>query len=208
MSKPIQIYVDADACPVKNEVYRVAERHGLKVFVVSNSFINVPRDPMIERVVVGQGMDEADNWIAERAVPTTFGKVSFDYKLRRFLGAHRLSDGDAHAYWRMIFDPAERTDVLRQLRPQHLAGRLVPFIEAERLVLRDPVELQIAAQDLHRHAHLFGDHLHRLLERVLGEDERHLLVERIRRRRRGCGTARLGGRHRRRPAGARSRQGH
>ena len=51
MSKPIQIYVDADACPVKNEVYRVAERHGLKVFVVSNSFINVPRDPMIERVV-------------------------------------------------------------------------------------------------------------------------------------------------------------
>jgi uncharacterized protein YaiI (UPF0178 family) len=68
MSKPIQIYVDADACPVKNEVYRVAERHGLKVFVVSNSFINAPRDPMIERVVVGQGMDEADNWIAERAV--------------------------------------------------------------------------------------------------------------------------------------------
>lgn len=52
-------------------------------------------------------------WIAERAVPTTFGKVSFDYKLRRFLAAHRLSDGDAHAYWRMIFDPAERTDVLR-----------------------------------------------------------------------------------------------
>ncbi|MEW6450848.1 MAG: YaiI/YqxD family protein [Pseudomonadota bacterium] len=67
MSKPIQIYVDADACPVKNEVYRVAERHGLKVFVVSNSVINVPRDPTIERVVVGQGMDEADNWIAERA---------------------------------------------------------------------------------------------------------------------------------------------
>ena len=68
MLKPIQIYVDADACPVKNEIYRVAERHGLKVFVVSNSFINVPRDPMIERIVVGQGMDEADNWIAERAV--------------------------------------------------------------------------------------------------------------------------------------------
>ncbi len=69
MSKPIQIYVDADACPVKAEVYRVAERHGLKVFVVSNSPIGVPRDPMIERVVVGAGMDEADNWIAERAGP-------------------------------------------------------------------------------------------------------------------------------------------
>jgi uncharacterized protein YaiI (UPF0178 family) len=71
--KPIAIYVDADACPVKAEVYRVAERHaqrgvGLKVLVVSNSPIAVPRgDPMIELVVVGAGMDVADDWIAERA---------------------------------------------------------------------------------------------------------------------------------------------
>ena len=71
-SESIAIYIDADACPVKQEVYRVAERHALKgtvlkVFVVSNSPIAVPRDEMIERVVVGGGMDEADNWIAERA---------------------------------------------------------------------------------------------------------------------------------------------
>jgi uncharacterized protein YaiI (UPF0178 family) len=70
--KPISIYVDADACPVKAEVYRVAERHllkgvALKVFVVSNSPIAVPRDDMIERVVVSGDMDAADNWIAERA---------------------------------------------------------------------------------------------------------------------------------------------
>jgi len=64
----IAIYVDADACPVKQEVYRVAERHGLKVFVVSNSPIAIPRDPLIERVVVAAGMDAADDWIAERAV--------------------------------------------------------------------------------------------------------------------------------------------
>jgi uncharacterized protein YaiI (UPF0178 family) len=70
----IAIYIDADACPVKQEIYRVAERHALKgtalkVFVVSNSPIAVPRDmgELIERVVVGSGMDEADNWIAERA---------------------------------------------------------------------------------------------------------------------------------------------
>ena len=63
----ITIYVDADACPVKQEVYRVAERHGLKVFVVSNSPIAVPRDPLVERVVVAAGMDAADDWIAERA---------------------------------------------------------------------------------------------------------------------------------------------
>ena len=69
MPNPIQIYVDADACPVKEEVYRVAFRHGLKVFVVSNSPILVPREPWIERVVVGGGMDAADDWIAERAGP-------------------------------------------------------------------------------------------------------------------------------------------
>ena len=63
----ITIYIDADACPVKQEVYRVADRHGLKVFVVSNSPIQVPRDPLIERVVVAAGMDAADDWIAERA---------------------------------------------------------------------------------------------------------------------------------------------
>ena len=65
--KSITLYIDADACPVKQEVYRVAERHGLKVYVVSNSPIAVPRDPLIERVVVASGMDAADDWIAERA---------------------------------------------------------------------------------------------------------------------------------------------
>jgi uncharacterized protein len=64
--KPIEIYVDADACPVKDEIYRVAARHGLKVFVVSNAPIMVPREPWIERVVVGDAMDAADDWIAGR----------------------------------------------------------------------------------------------------------------------------------------------
>lgn len=63
----IRIFVDADACPVKNEVYKVAERYGLKVFIVANSFMNVPRSDMIERVIVPDGPDIADNWIAERA---------------------------------------------------------------------------------------------------------------------------------------------
>jgi uncharacterized protein YaiI (UPF0178 family) len=69
---PIAIHVDADACPVKDEVYRVAERHlgrgvELKVFVVTNSAIAVPRHPAIERVVVAAGPDAADDWIATRA---------------------------------------------------------------------------------------------------------------------------------------------
>ena len=67
MVQPIVIYVDADACPVKPEIYRVAERHGVKVFVVSNAFLQVPQNPLIERIVVSSGFDAADDWIAERA---------------------------------------------------------------------------------------------------------------------------------------------
>jgi len=61
------IYVDADACPVKDEVYKVAERRGARVFVVANSFMQVPRAPFIERVLVPAGPDVADDWIVERA---------------------------------------------------------------------------------------------------------------------------------------------
>jgi uncharacterized protein len=62
-----RLYVDADACPVKDEIYRVAARHGLPVSVVAGQFIRVPHDPLIERVAAGSGMDAADDWIAERA---------------------------------------------------------------------------------------------------------------------------------------------
>jgi uncharacterized protein YaiI (UPF0178 family) len=68
-SQPLAVLVDADACPVKNEIYRVAGRHGIKTYVVCNSFIQVPREPLIERVVVAEGMNVADDWIAERARP-------------------------------------------------------------------------------------------------------------------------------------------
>ena len=61
------LYVDADACPVKDEVYRVAARYALPVIVVSNSWIRVPREPRIELVVVEAGQDAADDWIAARA---------------------------------------------------------------------------------------------------------------------------------------------
>jgi len=63
------LYIDADACPVKDECFRVAERHGLAVQVVANSYINVPRVAWIALTVVGSRLDEADDWIAERAGP-------------------------------------------------------------------------------------------------------------------------------------------
>ena len=68
---PIAILVDADACPVKDEVYRVAARYGLTTTVVANQPLLVPRDPLIERVLVPAGLDAADDWIAERAGPHT-----------------------------------------------------------------------------------------------------------------------------------------
>ncbi|MDF2600373.1 MAG: YaiI/YqxD family protein [Methylobacterium brachiatum] len=61
------IYLDADACPVKDETYRVAARYGLTVHVVANSVLNLPREPWIVRVVVVSALDAADDWIAERA---------------------------------------------------------------------------------------------------------------------------------------------
>ncbi|MBA4793309.1 YaiI/YqxD family protein [Phenylobacterium sp.] len=66
---PITIFIDADACPVKDEVYRVAQRYGLKTYVVSNAFMMIPASPLVERVVVDAGPDVADDWIAEHVAP-------------------------------------------------------------------------------------------------------------------------------------------
>jgi uncharacterized protein len=66
----IRIFVDADACPVKPEIYRVAERYALKVYVVANAFMAVPRSDLIERVIVAEGPDAADDWIAEHTGAT------------------------------------------------------------------------------------------------------------------------------------------
>ncbi len=64
---PTTLYIDADACPVKDEAVRVAERHQLAIHFVSNSYMRLPEGPLISRVVVSDGPDAADDWIAERA---------------------------------------------------------------------------------------------------------------------------------------------
>ena len=66
---PVTILVDADACPVKEEIYRVAERHGAHVRVVSNSAFCVPVSERVKRVMVGDRFDAADDWIAQNAGP-------------------------------------------------------------------------------------------------------------------------------------------
>jgi uncharacterized protein YaiI (UPF0178 family) len=66
MTSP-RILVDADACPVKEEIYKVAFRRGVPVRIVSNSRLRVPEHPLVERVVVSDSFDAADDWIAEQA---------------------------------------------------------------------------------------------------------------------------------------------
>ena len=76
----MKILVDADACPVKDEVYKVAWRHEVPVVIVSNSWLRVPRHPLVSRQVVSDGFDAADDWIAEQADPSTGGGTA-DYLL-------------------------------------------------------------------------------------------------------------------------------
>lgn len=68
---PLRILVDADACPVKDEVYKVAWRREVPVAVVSNMRLRVPDHPLIERIVVSDAFDAADDWIAEQATART-----------------------------------------------------------------------------------------------------------------------------------------
>ena len=84
------IYVDADACPVKEEIVRVAGRHGLVVTFVSNGGLRPSRDPMVRNVVVPQGADAADDWIVENAAENDIA-VTADVPL-----AARLVAKDVH----------------------------------------------------------------------------------------------------------------
>lgn len=65
----MELFVDADACPVKDEILKVAERHKLKIHVVSNSWMRLADSPLINRVIVPDGPDIADDWIAENIKP-------------------------------------------------------------------------------------------------------------------------------------------
>ena len=70
IARSVVIYVDADACPVKPEIYKVAERYGIRVVIVANSFIAIPKDyDQVDRVIVPSGLDVADDWIAEHSTP-------------------------------------------------------------------------------------------------------------------------------------------
>jgi uncharacterized protein YaiI (UPF0178 family) len=70
-TSPLRILVDADACPVKDEIYKVAMRRGVGVWIVANAMLRVPRHPLVHRVTVSDAFDAADDWIAAEAGPRT-----------------------------------------------------------------------------------------------------------------------------------------
>ena len=136
------IYIDADACPVKPEVLKVAERHELMVTFVANSGLRPSRDPMVRNVIVSNGFDAADNWIAENSIandivitadiplagrcvengclvtgPTgrIFDKTNIGMvTAMRDLGAHLRETGESKGY-NASFSPRDRSAFLETL---------------------------------------------------------------------------------------------
>jgi uncharacterized protein YaiI (UPF0178 family) len=129
------IYVDADACPVKEEVYRVARRYGIKVYVVANAPIRVPREEIIEFISVKGGFDAADNWIVERAaagdivitadIPLAERCLHRGAKVVGPKGVEFTEDGIGHALaTRALLEMLRQSD--------EFGGGPAPFVKADR----------------------------------------------------------------------------
>ena len=131
----MEIYIDGDACPVKDETYRVADRYGLKVFVVSNQAIFVPNRPGIERVVVRGGLDAADDWIAEQIQADDIA-ITADIPLadRCLAKGARVIGPKGHAFTESsIGDALATRELLDTLRQSGLAaGGPAPFAPKDR----------------------------------------------------------------------------
>jgi uncharacterized protein len=131
----MSIFVDGDACPVKEEVYRVARRHGVRVYVVSNAPFRVPAEELIELVVVKGGFDAADDWIAARAGPGDIA-VTTDIPLAdRCLkaGARVLGPKGNVFTENSIGDALATRSLLEMLRQGgEIGGGPAPFARADR----------------------------------------------------------------------------
>ncbi|MEM7350342.1 MAG: YaiI/YqxD family protein [Acidobacteriota bacterium] len=130
-----EVIVDADACPVKPEIYRVAGRHGLKVTLVANAWMRTPPEDRIELVVVGRGFDAADDWIAEHVRENDL-VVTADIPLAsRCLekGARVLAPNGRVFTEEMIGEALATRELLSQLRDVGVAtGGPPPFAKRDR----------------------------------------------------------------------------
>jgi len=131
----IKLYIDADACPVKNEVFRVARRHGLKVYLVSNSAMRIPPDEFIELIIVHEGFDAADDWIATHITETDIA-VTADIPLaaRCLKKGARVLDPKGRVYSEdSIGDALANRDFMAFLRDMGtMTGGPPPFEQKDR----------------------------------------------------------------------------
>ena len=131
----IKIYVDADACPVKNEIYRVAERYALEIILVSNAWMNTPKSNRIMLQVVDEKFDAADDWIADH-VKTDDIVISADIPLAaRCLekGAHVLGPKGKEFTRENIGDIMATRDIMSHLRDLGtMTGGPAPFQQKDR----------------------------------------------------------------------------
>jgi uncharacterized protein YaiI (UPF0178 family) len=131
----ITIYVDADGCPVKNEVYRVAKRFGLKVYLVSNSRMGIPQEELFELVIVNEGFNAADDWIVEQ-VRDNDVVISADIPLAaRCLGKDaRVIDPRGRVFTKeSIGDVLANRDLMAYLRDMgNMTGGPAPFEKRDR----------------------------------------------------------------------------
>jgi uncharacterized protein YaiI (UPF0178 family) len=131
----IEIFIDADACPVKDEIYKVAQRYGLKTWVVSNAFMMIPKSPMIERVIVDAGPDVADDWIAEHVSPGDVAVTNDIPLAERVLnaGGHAVSPNGRPFTENSIGAAIAQRALMEQLRSTgDILGGPKPFAPADR----------------------------------------------------------------------------
>ncbi|ACT58496.1 YaiI/YqxD family protein [Hirschia baltica] len=135
MQPDLTIYIDADACPVKNEIFKVGERHNALIWVVSNSFLQVPRMPFIKQMVVDAGPDEADNWIADNCDEKSIAITADILLAERALENNAVVlKPDGKAFTKEMIGAAVATRALmEQLRSTgEQMGGAAPFSQADR----------------------------------------------------------------------------
>ena len=146
----IELYVDGDACPVKDEIFRVAKRYGLKVHLVANASLRLPRDPLFEMVVVRGGqLDVADDWIAERVTATDIA-ITSDLPLaaRCLAKGARVLDPRGKVFTDEAMGDALATrELMAQLRDMGMvSGGPAPFEARDRSKFLQSLDTLIQAQ--------------------------------------------------------------
>lgn len=145
MSSEPHIYVDADACPVKAEVARVAERHGLPVTFVANGWMQTPRGPRFRLQVVAGAFDAADDWIAAQVLPADV-VITADIPLAsRCLkqGAHVLGPSGKPFTDDNIGNALATRELMADLRAYGVGGGPPPFGPRDRSRFLDALELVV-----------------------------------------------------------------